>query len=112
VKRELDSGFLRALTQTKRKSARVPLTAEVVMRRTGRFNHMVSIDDLSREGCKLVFLERPELDERVWVKFDGLESLEANVCWVSEASVGIEFSRPIHPAVFELLVQRVRGSAA
>jgi hypothetical protein len=107
VKRELDSGFLRALTQTKRRSARIPLMAEVVMRRSGRFNHKVGIDDLSREGCRLVFLERPELDERVWIKFDGLESLEAAVCWVNENAVGVEFARPIYPAVFDLLVQRV-----
>ncbi|QIL02712.1 PilZ domain-containing protein [Sphingomonas sinipercae] len=109
VARQLDSGFMRALTQTKRKSARVPLAAEVNMRRTGRFTHSVTIHDLSREGCSLKFLERPELDERVWIKFDALESLEASVCWVDDKSVGVEFVNPIYPAVFDFLVKRVNG---
>lgn len=60
--------------------------------------------DASRYGCKIDFVEKPRLDDRVWVKFDGLEALEGLVCWVDGFTGGVEFEKPIHPAVFEMLV--------
>jgi hypothetical protein len=63
--------------------------------------------DLSPEGCKLEFQDRPELDETVWVKFEGLELLQATVCWIEELRVGVEFQRPIHSAVFDHIVARL-----
>ena len=92
----------------KRKSARVALRAEVQLRRSGQSNYLVNVHDISPEGCKLEFVERPRLDETVWVKFDRLDAIEAVVCWVRGAEVGIEFARPIHPAVFDVLVSRLR----
>ena len=50
-----------------RKSARVTLDANVLMRRAGRSHHAVEIFDLSPNGCKAEFIERPMLDETVWV---------------------------------------------
>ena len=110
MNRELDSGFRRVGSQTKRKSARISLAAQVLLRRSGRHNYNVSIYDVSREGCRVDFLERPDLDERVWVKIEGLEGLEASVCWVEDFAAGLEFVRPIHPAVFDLLVQRMKDA--
>lgn len=52
-------------------------------------------------------MERPKLDELVWVKIDGLQSLEAMVCWIRGFEIGLEFERPIHPAVFEMLVKQL-----
>ena len=62
---------------------------------------------MSPDGCKAEFVERPKLDEHVWVRFDGLEALEAMVCWVRGFEVGLEFENPIHPAVFEMLVSKL-----
>ena len=90
-----------------RKSARVPLRAEVQLRRSGQSNYLVNVHDVSREGCKLEFVERPRLDETVWVKFEGLEPLQASVCWLEDLCVGVEFTRPIHSAVYKLLVDRL-----
>lgn len=90
-----------------RKSARVGLGAEVILRRTGNSSYRVRIFDVSLHGCKAEFVERPKLDEIVWVKFEGLQSLEAMVCWTRGFEVGLEFERPIHPAVFEMLVARL-----
>lgn len=92
-----------------RKSARVPLKAEVQLRRSGQSNYLVNVHDISREGCKLEFVERPRLDETVWVKFEGLDAIEAMVCWLKGSDAGIEFARPIYPAVFDVLVQRLRS---
>jgi hypothetical protein len=56
------------------------------------------------------FVDRPAFRERVWVKFDGLEAVPAFVCWIEGAEAGLEFERPIHPAVFELLLKRISGT--
>ena len=94
-------------TATPRKSPRVGLAAEVSLRRSGQKTYRANVHDVSQDGCKVEFVERPMLDELVWVKFEGLEALEAMVCWVEGFSVGLEFQRPVHPAVFEVLLQRL-----
>jgi hypothetical protein len=93
--------------QDPRRNARVGLSAEITLRRAGHNNYRVKILDVSPDGCKAEFVERPELDERIWVKFEGLDALEAMVCWVRGFEVGLEFEHPIHPAVFEMLVSRL-----
>ena len=92
-----------------RRSARVTLQAEVLLRRSGQSHYRVSVHDISPEGCRMEFVERPRLDETVWVKFDGLDAVESSVCWIKGHDVGIEFTRPIHPAVFDVLVKRLKG---
>jgi hypothetical protein len=41
------------------------------------------------------------------LKFDGLEAIEAEVCWVEGFVAGLQFDKPIHPAVFDLLLHRL-----
>jgi hypothetical protein len=106
MKRDPRNFFERAV-QAPRKSARVPISAMVKLRRRGHHNFTVQVYDLSPEGCKLEFQDRPELDETVWVKFEGLELLQATVCWIEELRVGVEFQRPIHSAVFDHIVARL-----
>jgi len=86
----------------------VPVSAMVKLRRRGHHNFTVKVFDFSREGCKLEFMEKPQLDETVWVKFEGLELLQATVCWVDGLCVGVEFAKSIHPAVFDMLLPRLR----
>lgn len=90
-----------------RRSARVPIRAEVHLRRSAQSHYRVRLYDVSRHGCKLEFVERPCLDETVWVKFDGLEALECHVCWVRGYAAGIEFLKVIHPAVFDMLMSQL-----
>ena len=63
-------------------------------------------------GCRIEFVERPAVSEVVWVKFDGLESIEARVCWLEGFVAGVEFVRPLHAAVFEELLTRLPPSRA
>lgn len=90
-----------------RNSERIALTAEVSMRRLGRANFRVGVFDASPGGCRIDLVERPSEGERVLVKFEGLESLEAEVCWVDGFTAGLKFVKPMHPAVFDLLVERI-----
>jgi len=91
----------------RRQMPRISVEAEVTVRRAGFPNFCVEIDDISTDGCRIEFVDRPCLDERVWVKLDGLASLEGKVAWVKEHFAGIKFDQPMHPAVLEDLVTRL-----
>lgn len=90
-----------------RRSERVPITADAMMRRLGRTNYSVRVSDLSPHGCKVEFVDQPELDEKVLIKFDGLEIIQAEICWLEDHWVGLRFEKAMHPAVFDLLVERL-----
>ena len=92
-----------------RKSARTSLAAEVLLRRSGHHHYMVNVYDISSSGCRIEFVERPRLDETVWVKFEGLDAIESTVCWLKGSDAGVEFARPIYQPVFEALVGRVKS---
>ncbi|MDQ3079639.1 MAG: PilZ domain-containing protein [Pseudomonadota bacterium] len=94
--------------QTPRQDRRVSLNAEFLLRRSGKKNYYVCTTDVSPSGCSVEFVDRPAVGERHWVKFDGLDGLEAEVRWVSGFKAGLQFVRPIYPAVFELLLARLR----
>ncbi len=96
------------LQPTERRSERVALDAIVSLRRPGQLNYRVRIFDVSLHGCRVEFVERPRLEERLWVKFDGLQLLEAEVCWIEGFAAGVNFVQPIHPAVFDRLVSTMR----
>lgn len=79
---------------------RVSFTAEAGIRRSGGRAFRVNVYDLSRVGCKIEFIERPSLEERVWVKFDNLEAIEGVVRWIDGYTGGVQFKQPLHEAVF------------
>jgi hypothetical protein len=94
-----------------RSHERVSVEGEVTMHRRGKMTYRVNIYDLSPEGCRAEFVERPELHEKLWIKFDALEPLGAHVRWITGAKAGLKFVRSFHPAVFELLIARLTGTA-
>ena len=98
-------------TETPRQHERASLEAKILVRRTGRKNYFVQTTDVSPAGCRVEFVDRPSVGERHWIKFDGLDALEGEVRWVEGFSAGLEFIRPIYPAVFELLLARLRSLA-
>ncbi len=91
-----------------RRHERVSIEGDVSMRRSGKHNFHVHIYDLSPEGCKAEFIERPLINEKLWIKFAGLEALEGDVRWIADAKAGVQFTRPFHPAVFDMLIARLR----
>lgn len=93
-----------------RKAERIELSADLSLRRVGRQHYRARVFDISPEGCKVEFVERPRLDELVWVKFDCLDAVEAAVCWVDGFYGGVKFLRPIYPAVFDLLLTKLQDS--
>ena len=107
---QFDTGQPTARAPIHRRSPRISLNAEVSLRRPGRDTYKVRVFDASCHGCKLEFVDRPRLDERAWVKFDGLEALEALVCWVDGFVAGVEFQKPMHDAVFGAVLRRLGTS--
>jgi hypothetical protein len=92
-----------------RRRERISVDGEVAMRRAGKTPFRVHIYDISPDGCKAEFVDRPELGEQLWIKFDGMEALEARVCWIAGAKAGLGFSRQIHSAIFDMLIARLGG---
>ena len=94
--------------QQPRRSDRVALSADVSLRRLGQNSYRVKVTDLSAEGCKVDLVERPRIGEHMLLKLAGLEVLDAETCWVEGYVAGLRFEKPIHPAVFDLLLTRLK----
>ena len=92
-----------------RRAERVPIEADVDFRRIGEHRWRVNVHDISPQGCRVELPVRVTTDDTIWVTFPGLEAIQGKVCWTEEWVAGIEFDRPLHPAVFELVEQRMRG---
>ena len=96
-----------AKQQVARSEQRRTAGMQAQLRRIGRLKYWVELRDLSPDGCMIDLVERPALDEVMQVKLTGLETLQARVRWVDNYIAGLKFEQPIHPAVFELLLQRM-----
>ena len=86
---------------------RIAVDGEVSLRRAGKTQFRVHIYDICPDGCKAEFVDRPELGEQLWIKFDSMDAVEANVRWITGAKAGLRFSRPLHAAVFAMLIGRL-----
>jgi len=93
---------------TPRRAERVPLRADVDFRRAGDHRYRVNILDFSPEGCRIEAPVSVATGDMIWISLPGLESIQGAVCWVKEWNVGIEFSRPLYPSVFDMLRDRMR----
>jgi len=91
-----------------RAANRAELSTEVRVRRIGQNTYSVRIFDLSPDGAKIEVVERPRVGELLMLRFDGLETLQAEVCWIDGFIAGLKFAQPLHPAVFDVLVARLR----
>lgn len=93
-----------------RRVDRTSITADVNLRTLSRNNYRVRVLDLSTDGCKVELVERPSAGDYVSIKFEGLDTLEAEVSWVEGHMAGLKFKHRIHPAVLDLLLQRLSAT--
>jgi PilZ domain len=84
---------------------RIRFTAEAALRRSGGRAFRVRLFDLSAEGCKIEFIERPAIGERVWVRFGALQAVEGTVRWIDGHIGGVQFERPLYEPVFQQLIR-------
>ncbi|MGE3691596.1 MAG: PilZ domain-containing protein [Novosphingobium sp.] len=87
----------------RRREDRKPLAMNALCR-TGAERKTVKLWDLSSRGCR-IFMTGMNLCEgqRIVLRPDGMESFDATVRWASDDFAGIEFDRPLHPAVVDHL---------
>ena len=98
-------------TLVERVALRVEVMGDVSLRAAGKNSYRVRVLDLSTNGCKVELVDVPRNGDRMRVKFDGIESLDAEVCWVESHCAGLKFERQLHPGVLDLLAARLRRSA-
>ncbi len=92
----------------RRRSQRVRVvSAEIGMRRMGSFSFQVVLEDVSTGGCKVELVEFVEVNDHIIARFPGIEPFSAKVSWADSRFAGIDFDRPLHPAVFEQLLSRL-----
>ena len=90
-----------------RKGNRRDSGMEAQLRRIGNLSYTVAVRDISPEGCQIDLVERPAVGEVMQLKLPGLETMSARVRWVDNYVAGLHFERPMHAAVFNLLMQRM-----
>ena len=92
----------------RRRATRSALTGpELLVRRIGGFNFQAGLKDVSTDGCRVELIEECEAGEDIIARFPQLEPLGAWVRWTQGRTCGVEFMRPIHPAVFKFLLTRL-----
>lgn len=92
-----------------RNSVRLSVKAEIQVRGPRVSNYPTGVRDLSAFGCCIDLVHRVRVHEHLWIKFAGLEALESVVCWEMEFSAGVEFVRPLHPSVMDMLGKRSKA---
>lgn len=95
--------------ETPRQHDRLEVTAEISLRRAGRSPYRVRIFDLTPAGCRLEFVERPAVGDRLWIKFDFLDAIPGTVRWIDGHYGGLEFARPIVLPVFDHIISQLKG---
>jgi hypothetical protein len=91
----------------RRRSSRVVIASEVLVRRLGGFNFNVALKDISSGGCRVEMLEPTEIGDPVIARLPQLEPLGSRVCWADGTTTGMQFLTTIHPAVFDMLLTRI-----
>ncbi len=95
-----------------RKSARVALDCEIDFKRQGDARYRVGLFDFSPEGCCLAPPRRLEAGDPISVRIPDIAAVQGQVAWVQDWKAGVKFGHPFHPAVFDHVIRRLRGSSA
>ena len=90
-----------------RRAERVPLRADIEFRRSGEHRWRVNILNFSPEGCRIEAPVRVKVDDTIWISLPGIETIQGTVCWVKEWEAGVEFASALHPAVFDMVRERM-----
>lgn len=97
-----------ALTLDRRSAARWSVPGfQLLVRRIGGFSFDLELENVSTSGCRVEMVEECATGEDVITRFPQLEPLGGWVRWTLGTTAGVEFIRPIHPAVFDALLARL-----
>src|SRR5882724_4235967 len=91
----------------RRGCARTDVDSTIVVRPIGGFNNRVPLSDVSIAGCRVELLEPAELGESLITRFPELEPLVGELRWSEGATAGLRFTKHMHPAVLDALINRL-----
>ena len=89
----------RPAADDRRRHLRRPVNIGAGLREPERPASSVTVVDLSTDGCGIELASHVTVGARVWLKLPGLESWDARVAWCDDGRAGLQFIRPLHPAV-------------
>lgn len=85
-----------------RRSRRLTLAMPARCRMLSGFGEDVVIRDVSAEGCRIMgFALHVRPGSRIVVRPVGMEGLGGTVRWSAGNEAGVEFDRPLYPAIAE-----------
>lgn len=87
----------------RRKSPRALFRSEAVFGHRGR-SCPVSVLDLSRHGLRLRVVHKFSVGDEFWISLPGLRAQAVKVSWVRDFVMGCAFREPLHPAIFDAIV--------
>lgn len=82
-----------------RRIRRSGVETDCIVRERSRSAVPAAINNFSASGIGIKSHCSPLPGNHIWVKLDGLDSITGRVVWSNGSSAGIEFERPLHPAV-------------
>lgn len=87
-----------------RRDERRDLKADAFVRSNHQTRVGGSVVDVSENGCRIELCSGSvRAGQHVTVKISGLEAWSGVVRWAEKFQVGVEFTRPLHPAVVDHL---------
>ena len=95
----LAASLERAAAQDRRRFTRLPVEINAGLGPAERPSSPVTVFDLSTHGCGIELRSHAEPGARVWIKLPGLEAWSSRIVWADGERAGLEFDRPLHPAV-------------
>ncbi len=99
-----------SLAGDRRRIRRVSCRTSAAFRQSQRKPADARIVNLSTHGCAVKGAEPQAAGTRCWIVLPTLESWEAKVAWSDGATLGLDFSRPLHRAVAEMVIERIGGA--
>lgn len=90
-----------------RRAERIILRADIDVRRPGDHRYKVNILDFSPAGCRIEIPIYVDEGDSIFITLPGLETIEGKVRWKKDWIVGVEFLRPLYPAVFDLMREKM-----
>lgn len=60
--------------------------------------------DLTPDGFQVAIIDMPARGTPLYIRFAGIQMLQAEVCWARADTAGCRFATPISPYVFEHII--------
>ena len=99
------SGLVAPASSESRRALRKAVRLRARLRDRGATRFAIDVIDLSTTGFRAETAYNLHPGTVVWISLPGLAGLEAIVAWRTHECIGAAFRHPLHPAVFDHIVE-------